>query len=104
MATTREEAAPTFETWKLRLEQAEPDRMAAAGGGVMQGLCALGTPIIDGAEVHFVYRDPHATDVKLVGEFNEWSRRGYAIRMERLAETEFFWYTLTVPAPARLEY
>ena len=29
MATTREEAAPTFETWKLRLEQAGPDQLPA---------------------------------------------------------------------------
>jgi 1,4-alpha-glucan branching enzyme len=104
MTTTREEAAPTFETWKLRLEQAQPDRVPAEVERFMQVLSALGTPMIDGAKVHFVYRDPQATDVKLVGEYNEWSRRGNAIRMERLAETEFFWHTLTVPAPARLEY
>jgi enterochelin esterase-like enzyme len=104
MATTREEAAPTFETWKLRLEQAEPDRVLAEVARFIQVLSALGTPMVDGAKVHFVYRDPHATDVKLAGEFNDWSRRGNSIQMERLAETEFFWYTLTVPAPARLEY
>jgi hypothetical protein len=27
MATGREEAAPTFETWKLRLERAEPEQL-----------------------------------------------------------------------------
>src|ERR1700684_3330175 len=104
MATTREEAAPTFETWKLRLEQAEPDRVPAEVERFMQVLSTVGPPMIDGAKVHFVYRDPKATDVKLSGEFNEWSRRGNAIQMERLGETEFFWHTLTVPAPARLEY
>ena len=104
MATTREEAAPTFETWKLRLEGAEPEELQAEVERFIQILSALGTPMIDGAKVHFVYRDPHANDVRLAGEFNDWSRRGDAIRMGRLAQTEFFWHTLTVPASARLEY
>lgn len=104
MASVREEAAPTFETWKLRLEQAEPEVVQAEVERFMQVLSALGTPMIDGAKVHFVYREPHATDVNLAGEFNDWGRRGNAIPMDRLADTELFCHTLTVPEPARLEY
>ena len=104
MANAREEAAPTFETWKLRLEQAAPEQLREETDRFMQVLSALGTPMIDGAKVHFVYRDAHARDVKLAGEFNDWSRRNNAIQMDRLAETDFFWHTLTVPAAARLEY
>ena len=85
MATAREEAAPTFETWKLRLEQAAPEQLREETDRFMQVLSALGTPMIDGAKVHFVYRDAHARDVKLAGEFNDWSRRSNAIQMDRLA-------------------
>lgn len=104
MATAREEAAPTFETWKVRLEEAEPDQMHAEVEGFLRVLSALGTPMNDGAKVHFVYCDPNAAHVSLVGEFNDWGRRGNAIPMDRLGETGFFCHTLTVPEPARLEY
>jgi hypothetical protein len=60
MATAREEAAPTFETWKVRLEEAEPDQMHAEVEGFLRVLSALGTPMNDGATVHFVYRDPNS--------------------------------------------
>ena len=71
MATAREEAAPTFESWKLRLERAAPDQLQAELEQFLQVLAALGTPMIDGAKVHFVYHDPAANDVTLAGEFNE---------------------------------
>jgi enterochelin esterase-like enzyme len=104
MATAREEAAPTFETWKLRLEQAGPDQLPAEIEHFTQVLLALGTPMIDGAKVHFVYRDPHASHVNLAGEFNDWGRRNNAIPMDRLAGTDLFYHTLRVPGSTRLEY
>jgi enterochelin esterase-like enzyme len=101
---TREEAAPTFERWKLRIEQARPDQVQVETGRFMQMLSAVGTPLIDGAKMHFVYRDPHAADVKLAGEFNDWGEHGDAITMDRLAATDLFYHTLTVPGSTRLEY
>jgi len=104
MATAREEAAPTFEAWKLRLEQTAPDQLQAEVERFLVILAALGTPMVDGAKVHFVYHDPDATNVALAGEFNDWGRRNNAIPMDRLSDTGLFFYTLTVPEPARLEY
>jgi enterochelin esterase-like enzyme len=104
MATTREEAAPSFESWKLRLERAARDHLQAEGEQFLQVLSALGTPMVDGPKVHFIYHDPDAAHVTLAGEFNEWGRRGNAIPMERLGDSGFFFHTLTVPEPARLEY
>jgi enterochelin esterase-like enzyme len=101
---TREGAAPTFESWKLRLEQARPDQLNAEIEGFIQLLSAIGTPLIDGAKVHFVYRDPHASDVKLAGEFNDWGEHGTAITMDRIATTDLFCHTLVVPGATRLEY
>src|SRR5712671_5203604 len=100
----REEAAPTFESWKQRIEQTRPDQVQVETEHFMQKLSAVGTPVIDGAKVHFVYRDPKATDVKLAGEFNDWDERGNAIPMDRLAATDLFSHTLTVLGPTRLEY
>src|SRR5579864_6066618 len=101
---TREGAAPTFESWKLRIAQARPDQLDAEIERFIQVLSAVGTPLIDGAKVHFVYRDPHASDVKLAGEFNDWGAHGAAITMERIAATDLFSHTLVVPGSTRLEY
>src|SRR5579859_2832425 len=100
----REEATPTFESWTLRLMEANPNDVQAEIERFMQVLSAVGTPLIDGAKVHFVYRDSEAADVKLAGEFNDWGERGDAIPMERLAATDLFCHTLTVPGSTRLEY
>jgi enterochelin esterase-like enzyme len=101
---TGEEAAPTFESWKLRIEQARPDQVQVETERFMQMLSAVGTPLIDGVKVHFVYRGPHAADVKLAGEFNDWSEHVDAIPMDRLAATDLFCHTLVVPGSTRLEY
>ncbi len=104
MATAREDAAPSFESWKLRLEQAAPDQLPAALEEFLRVLALLGTPLIDGPHVHFVYCDPHADHVALAGEFNEWGRNNDAIPMRRLGDTALFFHTLTVPGATRLEY
>jgi enterochelin esterase family protein len=104
MATVREEAAPSFDSWKQRLERAAPDQLQAELEQFLLVLTALGTPMIDGAKVHFVYHDPDAAHVTLAGEFNEWGRRNDAIQMERSGDAGLFFHTLTVTEPARLEY
>src|ERR1700675_5089483 len=50
MATAREEAAPTFESWKLRIERAAPDHVEAELAQFLRVLNTLGTPLIDGAK------------------------------------------------------
>jgi enterochelin esterase-like enzyme len=98
----REEAAPTFETWRRRLA-------GAADGGeelehFLQVLRTLGTPMIDDSAVTFVYFDRRARQVAAAGEFNQWGRGGGPAIMEQLDATGIFHYTLNLSAPARLEY
>ncbi len=57
----REEAAPSFETWRQRLEDACANAAAARDSieketaRFTEMLKVLGTPMIDGPMVHFVY-------------------------------------------------
>src|SRR2546423_5197992 len=104
MAMTREEAAPTFPTWKTRLETAQGDQLEHEVSRFLEILKALGTPMIDGAEVNFVFHGPHATNVSVVGEFNEWARNGRELRMTPISKSGFFYHTLRLGEPARLEY
>jgi enterochelin esterase family protein len=102
METTREEAAPTFPTWRRRLEEAPSQHLAEEVDRFLQVLRAVGAPMIDGAAVHFLYYSPETRNVLLVGEFNQWSPRG--ISMTRLRDTGLFYHTLQVRGPARVEY
>jgi enterochelin esterase-like enzyme len=104
MVTAREEAAPNFESWKLRLERAAPDHFETELAKFLRLLNTLGTPLIDGAKVHFVYYDPDAINVAVAGEFNEWARNHDAIPMQRLGDSGLFFHTLIVPGATRLEY
>ncbi|HXG19184.1 MAG TPA: alpha/beta hydrolase-fold protein [Methylomirabilota bacterium] len=102
METRREEAAPTFPTWRRRLEEASPEALPHEVERFLQVLRAVGTPMVDGADVHFIYYGPEAHQVQLVGEFNQWNRQG--IPMSPLDDTGFFYHTMQVRGPARVEY
>jgi enterochelin esterase-like enzyme/HSP20 family molecular chaperone IbpA len=102
MESTREEAAPTFPTWRRRLEETSKEALPDEVDRFLQVLHAVGTPMIDGSEVHFVYYGPDARKVSLVGEFNQWSPKGIALTL--LGETGFFYHTMHVNGPARVEY
>jgi enterochelin esterase-like enzyme len=104
MSIAREEAAPTFPTWKARLQEAEGSKLEEEVSRFLQILQALGTPMIEGAQVNFIYYGPDAKEVELTGEFNQWAARGQALPMERLGGTGFFYHTLELNEPARLEY
>lgn len=104
MATGREEAAPTFPTWKGRLENAEGEGLRELTAAFLEVLRTVGTPMIDGPEVNFVYYGPHASRVLVAGEFNQWGRGGRIIEMTPIGETGVFYYTLKLNEPGRLEY
>jgi len=104
MENAREEAAPTFEPWMLRIERAAPDQVETELAQFLRVLDTLGTPLIDGAKVHFVYYDPAAVRVAVAGEFNDWAKNDAAFLMRRVEETSLFFHTLTVPGATRLEY
>jgi enterochelin esterase-like enzyme len=104
MSTTREEAAPTFPTWKARLEGAEGAQLEQEVSRFLQILKTLGTPMIEGPQVNFIYYGPQARRVELTGEFNQWGRGGQAIPMAPLGASAFFYHSLQLNEPARLEY
>ncbi len=102
MEATREEAAPTFPTWRRRLEQAKEGELPDEIARFTQVLKAVGTPMIDGSSVHFVYYDPEAQQVAATGEFNQWDRRGTP--MLPLGRSGVFYRTMDFQGPVRVEY
>lgn len=102
METGREEAAPTFPTWRRRLEQAKESELPDEVARFAQVLKAVGTPMIDGSAVHFVYYDPDARQVAATGEFNQWDRRGTPLLP--LGNTGIFYRTMDFQGPVRVEY
>jgi enterochelin esterase-like enzyme len=104
MATGREEAAPTFSTWKRRLGQVDISQTRKEVQQFVEVLRAIGTPMIDGLEVHFVYCNPRSNQVQLAGEFNQWGSRGRLIKLKELGKTGVFYHTLKLKSPGRLEY
>ncbi|MBI3300609.1 MAG: Hsp20 family protein [Deltaproteobacteria bacterium] len=102
METRREEAAPTFPTWRRRLEEAKEPKLREEVDRFLEVLKAVGAPMIDGSAVHFIYYGPEARRVVLTGEFTQWSRRGIA--MTPLGDTGIFYHTMQVRGPLRVEY
>jgi enterochelin esterase-like enzyme/HSP20 family molecular chaperone IbpA len=102
METGREEAAPTFPTWRRRLEQANESELHDEVARFTQVLKAVGTPMIDGASVYFVYYDHDARQVAATGEFNQWDRRG--MPLVPLGNTGIFYRTMDFQGPVRVEY
>ena len=102
METGREEAAPTFPTWRRRLEQAKESELSDEVARFTHVLKAVGAPMIDGASVHFVYHDPDARQVAATGEFNQWDRRGTPLLP--LGNTGIFYRTVDFQGPVRVEY
>ena len=102
MKTEREEAAPTFPTWRRRLQEAPESALQEEVDRFLQVLKAVGTPMIDGDSAHFVYYDPEARHVRLSGEFNQWDRRG--LHMTSLRDTGISYCTLQFRGPVRVEY
>ncbi len=102
METQREEAAPTFPTWRRRLQEAPASTLQEEVDRFLQVLKAVGAPMIDGDSAHFVYYDSEARQVGLSGEFNQWDRRG--LHMTPLRGTGISYCTLQFRGPVRVEY
>ncbi len=124
MALPREEAAPTFPTWRRRLLDKERGLLwlsllsLFSSSAVKQlqererqlkeeierfleVLRAVGTPMVEEPLVHFVYYGPEARRVMVAGEFSEWR----PLRLAPLGHTGFFYRTLELGGPAaRVEY
>lgn len=99
----REEAAPTFPAWKRRIEQARR-QLADETHNFIEVLKAVGTPLVEGSTVYFVYYSPQARHVGVTGEFNQWGAGSQVLPMKPIADTGFFFRSLEVHGAARLEY
>ena len=103
----REEAAPSFETWRARLETAWAQVDTAKADAQAQTVAfvevlnALGTPMIDGPTAHFVYYNPEARSVAITGEFTQWTG---TIEMAPISSSGLFHYSHEFPHPTRIEY
>jgi enterochelin esterase-like enzyme len=101
----REEAAPTFATWRRRLETAcargreEAERETAA---FLEVLRALGTPMIDDHVAHFVCHAPGARSVEVAGDFTQWAV--HLVKMAPIADSGFFYYSHEFPGTIHVEY
>lgn len=100
----REQAAWSFPAWRQRLEQAPEPYLQNEVQQFLHLLGTVGTPLIDGPAVHFVYYDPRAHQVDVTGEFTDWGRTGVTMPLTPLRHTGIFHRTLDLEGPARLEY
>jgi len=98
---TSDEAVPTFSTWRQRLEEKE-QALRTEVEQFLEMVSVLGTPLINGPSVHFVYSNPAARRVFVTGEFTQWDPHG--VTMTRLGQTEIFYHTAEFHEPARVEY
>jgi enterochelin esterase-like enzyme len=94
----------SFPTWKQHLEQVAEPRLQDALQHFLRLLGTVGTPLLDGRTVHFLYYDPRARHVAVTGEFTDWGRTGLTMPLTPLRHTGLFHHTLELDGPARLEY
>jgi 1,4-alpha-glucan branching enzyme len=97
----REEAAPTFPTWRQRLEEKE-QALQQEVEQFLEVVKVLGTPMMDDSSIHFLYYNPGARQVAVTGEFNQWDLHGVALTP--LGQTGIFYHTLELHEPVRVEY
>jgi enterochelin esterase-like enzyme len=95
---------PSFPDWRHRLEHAAEPHLQGEVQRFLEVLRTVGTPLIEGLAVHFLYYDPRAQHVAVTGEFTDWGRTGVVMPLTRLRRTGLFHATLTLDGPARLEY
>jgi enterochelin esterase-like enzyme len=99
-----DQATASFPAWKQHLEQVAEPRLQDELQKFLRLLGTVGTPLIDGLAVHFVYYDPRARHVAVTGEFTDWGRTGLTMPLTPLRHTGLFHHTLELDGPARLEY
>ena len=102
--TQHREVVWSFGAWRGRLEQAAEPTLNDEVQQFLGFLATVGTPLIEGSTVHFIYYAPRARAVALTGEFNDWGRTGVTLPMAHVRQTGIFYQTLELSEPARLEY
>jgi len=97
-------AVTVFPAWRQRIEQTAEPQLQDEIQKFLRLLGTVGTPLIDGLAVHFIYYDPRAHHVAVTGEFTDWGRTGVTMPLTPLRHTGIFHNTLQLEGPARLEY
>jgi len=104
MERQHERTTVSFPAWRQRLEQAAEPHLTNELQQFLQLLGTVGTPLLEGLAVHFLYYAPGARHVAVAGEFTDWGRTGVTMPLTRLRHTGLFHHTLELEGPARLEY
>jgi enterochelin esterase-like enzyme len=104
MERQHEQAALSFPAWRQRLEQVAEPYLNDELQRFLRILGTVGTPLIEGLTVHFLYYDPRAHHVAVTGEFTDWGRTGVMMPLTPLRQTGLFHRTLDLEGLARLEY
>src|SRR5712691_10172822 len=97
-------SASNFSAWEQRLNQAPEDHLHDEVQNFLRMLTTVGTPIIDGLAVAFIYYDPRAHQVAVTGDYNDWGRTAITMPLTPLRHTGIFYRTIELDGPARLEY
>jgi enterochelin esterase family protein len=104
MERQHDRAAASFPAWRQRLEQVAEPQLQDELRQFLRLLGTVGTPLVEGLTVHFLYYDPRAHHVAVTGEFTDWGRTGVMMPLTPLRHTGLFHTTLALEGPARLEY
>jgi len=104
MERQHEQAALSFPAWRQHLEQVAEPYLNDELQRFLRMLGTVGTPLIEGLTVHFLYYDPRAHHVAVTGEFTDWGRTGVLMPLTPLRQTGLFHRTLELEGLARLEY
>src|SRR5437867_1335527 len=104
MERQHDRAAWGFPAWRHSLEQVTEQHLQDELQDFLRLLGTVGTPLIEGLAVHFLYYDPRAQHVAVTGEFTDWGRTGVLLPLTPLRHTGLFLRTLELDGPARLEY
>lgn len=104
MEKQHERTTVSFPAWRHRLEQAPEPHLQNEVQQFLRLLGTVGTPLIEGLAIHFLYYDPRARHVAVTGEFTDWGRTGVTMPLTRLRHTGLFYHTLELEGSARLEY
>ena len=97
-------SASNFPAWEQRLDQAPEHQLNDEVQNFLRMLRTVGTPMIDGHAVHFIYYDPQAQQVAVTGDYNDWGRTGVMMPLTPLRHTGIFYRTIELDGPVRLEY
>ena len=104
MERQHDRAALSFPAWRHRLEQVTEQHLQDELQHFLRLLGTVGTPLIEGFTVHFLYYDLQAHHVAVTGEFTDWGRTGVLLPLTPLRHTGLFHHTIELDGPARLEY